>query len=86
MNIPSHVLAAHLGKETVLLELSDKRYYRLNESAAVIFRALETGEGRAGAVRRLVEAFEVDEAEATSAVDALLSDFAARKLVATPAH
>ena len=58
MNIPSEVLAAHLGDEAVLLDLTGKRYYRLNETAAVVFRALEEGEGREGAIRRLIAAFE----------------------------
>jgi hypothetical protein len=85
VNIPSEVLAAHLGDEAVLLDLNAKRYYRLNESAAVVFRALEEGEGRAGAIRRLTTAFEVSETDASSAVDALLGDLAARGLVARPA-
>ena len=81
MNIPSEVLAAHLGDQAVLLDLSAKRYYRLNESAAVVFRALEHGEGRSGAIRRLLAEFEVGEVEATSAVDTLLADLATRGLV-----
>ena len=85
MNIPSEVLAAHLGDEAVLLDLSGKRYYRLNESAAVVFRALEEGEGRDGAIRRLTATFDVGESDAASAVDALLVDLAARGLVAQPA-
>jgi hypothetical protein len=84
VNISSDVLAAHLGDEAVLLDLSAKRYYRLNESAAVVFRALEEGEGRGGAIRRLITAFEVSEPEAASAVDALLGDFRARRLVVPP--
>ena len=85
MNIPSEVLAAHLGDEAVLLDLSAKRYYRLNESAAVVFRALEEGEGRDGAIQRLTATFDVGESDAASAVDALLADLAARGLVARPA-
>jgi hypothetical protein len=81
MNIPSQVLAAHLGDEAVLLDLNAKRYYRLNESAASVFKALESGEGRNGAIARLLAEFDVDEAEATRAVDAVLGDLAARGLV-----
>jgi hypothetical protein len=81
MNIPSEVLAAHLGREAVLLDLSAKRYYRLNETAAVVFRALESGEGRSGAIRQLTADFEVAEDEAASAVDGLLADLAERGLV-----
>jgi hypothetical protein len=85
VNIPSEVFAAHLGDEAVLLDLSAKRYYRLNESAAVVFRALEEGEGRDGAIQRLTATFDVGESDAASAVDALLADLAARGLVAQPA-
>ena len=67
MTITSDVLAAHLGDEAVLLDLSAKRYYRLNESAAVIFRALEEGEGRDGAIRRLTATFDVGESDAANA-------------------
>jgi hypothetical protein len=85
VTITSDVLAAHLGDEAVLLDLSAKRYYRLNESAAVVFRALEEGEGRDGAIRRLTATFDVVESDAASAVDALLADLAARGLVARQA-
>ena len=81
MNIPCEVLAAHLGGKTLLLELNAKRYYRLNEAAAVVFKALESGEGRGGAIRRLLDQFEVDETEAARAVDALVVELAARGLV-----
>jgi hypothetical protein len=81
MNIPCEVLAAHLGEEAVLLELTARRYYRLNEAAAVAFKALERGEGRGGAIARLLARFDVDESEATRAVDVLLADLAARGLV-----
>ncbi len=81
MNIPSEVLAAHLGDDAVLLDLKAKRYYRLNDSAASAFKALESGEGRDGAIARLLAECDVDEAEATRAVDALLSELAARGLV-----
>ena len=82
MNISSDVLAAHLGDDAVLLDLNSKRYYRLNETAAAAYRALEAGEGRDGAIRALVAGFEVSETDAASAVDALLADLSARGLVA----
>lgn len=81
MHIPPEVLAAHLGDEAVLLDLSGKRYYRLNETAAVVFRALEAGADRAGAIRQLVAEFEVSESDAAAAVEVLLADLAARGLV-----
>jgi hypothetical protein len=84
VTIAPDVLAAHLGDEAVLLDLNAKRYYRLNESAAVVFRALEEGEGRDGAIRRLIAAFDVGATDAASAVDALLADLSSRRLVTPP--
>ena len=84
MNISSEVLAAHLGDEAVLLDLNGKRYYRLNESAAVVFRALEAGEGRDGAIRSLLAEFESRGGRERSPWTALLADLAARGLVAPP--
>jgi hypothetical protein len=84
VTIAPDVLAAHLGDEAVLLDLNAKRYYRLNESAAVVFRALEEGEGRDGAIRRLIAAFDVGASDAASAVDALLADLSSRRLVTPP--
>ncbi len=75
------VLAAHLAGEAVLLDLGAKRYYRLNESAAVIYRALEDGLGRDGAIARVLESFDVDHATAAAAVDETRKDLAARNLL-----
>jgi hypothetical protein len=86
MNIPCEVIAAHLRDEAVLLELTARRYYRLNEAATVAFKALERGEGRGGAIGRLLARFDVDEAEAARAVDVLLGDLAARGLVRAEAR
>jgi hypothetical protein len=84
VTIAPDVLAAHLGDEAVLLDLNAKQYYRLNESAAVVFRAHEAGEGRDGAIRRLIAAFDVGASDAASAVDALLADLSSRRLVTPP--
>jgi hypothetical protein len=86
MNIPCEVLSAHLGGKAVLLELNARRYYRLNEAAAVVLRALEKGDGRGGAIRSLLAEFEVDETEAARAVDGLLVELAKRGLVRTDAR
>ncbi len=81
---PSEVLSAHLGDETVLLNLNSKRYYRLNETAAAIYRALEAGAGRDGAIKRVLELFEIDETTATAAVDEMLTSLATKKLLEMP--
>lgn len=80
--VSDDVLAAHLHGEAVLLNMETKNYYRLNETAAVVFRGLERGLGRDALVQELCASFEVGRAEAAAAVDSLLAELAERGLVA----
>lgn len=80
--VPDDVLAAHLDGEAVLLNMDTKDYYRLNETAAVVFKGLERGLGRDALVDELCANFEVDRADAAGAVDALLAGLVERGLVA----
>jgi hypothetical protein len=79
--VPAEVLAAHLEGEAVLLHMESKSYFRLNETAARVFRGLERGLARDAIVDDLCSAYEVGRDEAESAVDTLLADLAARGLV-----
>jgi len=79
-----NVLAAHLGDECVLLDLDTKHYFRLNETAAVIWRALEHSPRVEAVLRALVEEFEVDEDEARLALEQLLEDLRRKGLVRAP--
>jgi len=75
------VLVAHLAGEAVLLNLRDKSYYRLNETAARVWQLIEKGESRESIVAALVSEFEIDDARAATELDALLADLSARNLV-----
>ncbi|HEY0023504.1 MAG TPA: PqqD family protein [Longimicrobium sp.] len=79
--VPDDVLAAHLEGEAVLLHMDTKDYYRLNATAAVVFKGLERGLGRAALVDDLCAQFEVERADAAPAVDSLLAELAERRLV-----
>jgi hypothetical protein len=68
------VLAAHLRGEAVLLHVTEKRYFRLNESAACVWRALESGAQVDAMVRALEETFEVSADTARNAVETILAD------------
>ncbi len=78
--VPDDVLAAHLDGEAVLLQMDTKRYYRLNATAAVVFRGLERGLASEAIVDDLCGRFEVERAEATREVGRLLDELAARGL------
>ncbi len=84
--VPDDVLTAHLEGEAVLLHMETKDYFRLNETAAVVWKALERGKDRTAIVAELVEGFDVDAAEAAEELDRLLAELAGRGLVvAAPA-
>ncbi|PYO44917.1 MAG: PqqD family protein [Gemmatimonadetes bacterium] len=79
--IPDHVLAAHLQGEAVLLDLETKRYYRLNETAAHIWKGLEQSLAPDQITDILVAEFDVDPVTARAALDRALEDLRARGLV-----
>ena len=79
--VPEDVLAAHLEGEAVLLHMDTKNYYRLNATAARVYRGLERGLGREALLDDLCGAFEVDRATAAAEVDRLMDDLAARGLL-----
>ncbi|HLL75784.1 MAG TPA: PqqD family protein [Pyrinomonadaceae bacterium] len=69
------------GGEGVLVDLNTKRYYTLNETAALIWRALERGEGAEEIVRQLTEAYDVTAEHAAASLDKTLSTLRARQLL-----
>jgi hypothetical protein len=80
--VPEDVLAAHLEGEAVLLHMDTKNYYRLNATAAHVFRGLERGLGREALLDGLCGEFEVEREVAAAELDRLLGDLATRGLVA----
>ena len=74
------VLSAHLEGEAVLLDMESKRYFRLNETASAIWRALEEGHDRAQIRAMLEQQYEVDGAELDAAIERTMATFAEHKL------
>jgi hypothetical protein len=77
------VLVAHLAGEAVLLNLADKRYYRLNESAAFIWKALEQGSSRDAILTSIVNEFDIDAPAASEQLDEVVADLKTRGLIAS---
>lgn len=71
-SIPDTVLAAHLEGEAVLLDMDSKHYFRLNETGAFIWKALERHAPASEIVDDLCKAFEVDRDQAAAELDRLL--------------
>ena len=81
MKTSPDVLVAHLAGEAVLLNLADKSYYRLNETAATIWVSLENGENRDSILEVLLSRYEVNEDVARAELDRTLSEFVAKGFV-----
>jgi hypothetical protein len=75
------VLVAHLSGEAVLLNLADKSYYRLNETAAMVWSSIEKGESRDTMLAALLKSYNVAEAIADNEIDEILAQFLQRKLI-----
>ncbi len=67
------MLTADLEDEAVLLDLTSKRYYRLNPTAAAVWRRLQAGDDLDAVVRHLTAEFAVDTATAEDAVSDLVA-------------
>ncbi len=69
------------GGEGVLVDLNTKRYYQLNETAALVWRALEQGKSTHEVVEELTAAYDVTREHAAESVERLLRSFQSNKLV-----
>ena len=69
------------GGEGVLVDLNTKRYYTLNETAALIWRALERGDGAEEIVRQLTDAYDVTPEHAARSLEQTISTLRARQLL-----
>lgn len=75
-------MAAQLDGEAVVLHLGSKRYFRLNETAAEVWAALEAGVGAvSGLTDWLCERFDVAPEVASAEVVRLLGELEACGLV-----
>ena len=82
VHVSAGVLSAHLPGEAILLDLNAKRYYRLNETAACVWKALEERVTPANIVERLMTQFEVDHETAEAETARLFAELRARNLLA----
>ena len=69
------------GREAVLVDLNTKRYYTLNETAMLVWRALESGRTKAEIAHELTVNYEVTPEHAIAAIERLLNSLAAHRLL-----
>ena len=80
--IPSQVLVAHLDGEAVVLHMDTKRYYRLNDTGARIWKGLERRERVSQIVTSLCAQFTVPRETAQREVESMIRDLLDNGLLA----
>ena len=77
-----HVIFTDLdGAEGVLVDLNTKQYFRLNETASLIWRGLAKGTPVADIARELTEVYDVTLDHAQASVEASVARFVAHRLL-----
>lgn len=77
-----HVIFTDLdGLEGVLVDLNTKKYYQLNETACLIWRALEKRLPLSDIATELTERYDVTLEGAVSSIDRALHHFKAQRLI-----
>ena len=79
--IPAEIIAADLADESVLLDMRSKRYFRLNKTASMIWRAIGDGATSAELLDSICERFEIDRDSARSELQTVCDDLLERGLI-----
>jgi hypothetical protein len=78
----AHIVVTEFeGGESVLVDLDTKRYYKLNETATLIWRGLADGSTKAALVGRLTAVYDVTEEDAAESIEGVLRHLKAHRLV-----
>jgi coenzyme PQQ synthesis protein D (PqqD) len=70
------------GGEGILVDLNTKKYYQLNETAMVVWKALERGKNVGEIANEITANYEVALENATRSVERILDNFQTYKLLA----
>lgn len=81
IEIPDDVVFRSLGEEAVLLHLGTGRYFGLDPVATRMWLALADAGDLPGAVRRLLDEYDVEADELRRDLEALIADLAERRLL-----
>jgi len=77
-----HIVASHLEDgDGVLVDLNSRQYYQLNESAMLIWLALEKGFSFDQIVSEIMTTYKVSNERAITSAEALIKQLQQRKLV-----
>jgi hypothetical protein len=80
-SVRDDVLTAYLKGDAVLLDMESRKYFRLNATAAEIWKQVGRGASHESLVEQLCTTFQVEREEARSGVTRVLADLTQRKLI-----
>jgi hypothetical protein len=72
------------GGEGILVDLNNRKYYQLNETAMVVWKGLENGKTMNEIVADITATYEVAPDRATLSVQRIVDNFQSYKLVGAP--
>jgi hypothetical protein len=77
-----HVVATEFeGGEGVLVDLNARRYYKLNETAMLVWRGLERGDSFESMLDEMTRIYDVTREHAAGSIEKILSDLQTSQLV-----
>jgi len=77
-----HIVASHLEDgDGVLVDLNTRQYYQLNESAMLIWSAIENGSSLSEIANQLTATYEVTNERAIASAETLFRQLQKRKLL-----
>jgi hypothetical protein len=79
--IPPEIIAADLVDESVLLDMRSKRYFRLNRTASMIWRAIGASASTEELLDAICERFEIERAAARVELETTCDDLLERGLI-----
>jgi hypothetical protein len=80
--VHDHVVCTEFNNgEGVLVDLNAKRYYQLNETATIVWQAIETGLSVDQIASELEAVYEVSRDHASASVNRIISEFRIQKLL-----
>jgi hypothetical protein len=80
---PHIVMTEFDGGESVLVDLDTRRYYQLNETATVIWRALSDRRSKPEIVASLTSVYDVTPDDADQSIELVIENLKAHHLVVT---
>ena len=78
---PSDVVSTELDNEVVLVNMTSKYYYTLNETGRLIWRGLTAGKSENDIAQELVEHFDIDADTALGDINELVTELKREKLI-----